>query len=430
MQHTLALCQQESPHPSRVGQHAAGQPKRWAPDPAETVEHTASRRTGPRAWLNALDTAVAAGIIPGFTQTTRCIAAVLACRMCFDTGHARYALADVMKRTGLSRTAVTDHVKRLRAHGWLAWAVHGSRRNALRPRGLRGYARTATVYAATIPPEYDALVGNSVTGTGYRARVIIDHRINRPVDNGSRAPVENLVGQVARTPSLWWVKEVGKVQVAGGKESSTGSAAARRSPRRRKRRLTVTGYKITSARIEHARRLARSVRPLVNWVQGATLDELSWVLLDMVARDWSEPQIVRWLHHLGQEIGAPRWRPRTPHRVIAAALRRTAQQEARTAVPAGLEHEEHLPRVGPNTAFQQAVDALREQCRAGTAVWCSGDGLGEEDEVRLTSWELAELREAAKTDPDLVLVDARFRGREAAIMTYGTVAAAILDTQW
>ncbi|MFJ8158374.1 hypothetical protein [Streptomyces sp. NPDC094468] len=375
------------------------------PDPAETVAHTASRHTGPRLWLRALAAAARAGLIRGFTTTTQRIVDVLASRMNYDTGHARYVLTDVMNRTGLGRTAVTRHIQLLRAAGWLAWAEHGSRRNALRSRGMPGYARTATVYAATIPPRYDTHQGNTVAGTGYQARL------------------------VRRTPSLWSVEEEGTVQVVGGKEASTASPPGGRPRRRRRRRLTATGYKITGLRIERARQIARSVRPLVNWTQRSTLDELSWVLLDLVARGWNEPRIMSWLHHLGQELGVPRWRPRAPHRVIAAALRRKAVDDALTAVPADLEHEEHLPPAAPNAAFQRALAVLRQTPPNGTAR-SVGDINGAEDELQssLTTWELAHLREAARTDPALVLSYARIRGRAAAIATYGTMALAILDT--
>lgn len=346
--------------------------------------------------------------------------------MNYDTGHARYLIKDVMERTGLGRTAVTDHVRLLRAAGWLAWAEHGSRRNALRPRRQPGYARTATVYAATIPPQYDAHVGNRRAGVGYRARVVTDQRTNSPVDSVSRTPVDNASGEPARTPSLRWVKEEGKVHVVGGDEASTASAAAAESPRRNKRRVTVTGYKITGARIERARQTAKSVRPLVNWTQRSSLDELSWVLLDLVARDWSEPRIVRWLHHLGQELGVPRWRPRAPHRVIAAALHRKAQEDALSAVPVSLQHEERLPRVGPNTAFRQATATLREQ-RGSAEPPEFAEGYGESGQVILTVEELAQLRQAARSDPALVLSCARILGRDAAVATYGTMATAILD---
>ncbi|MEU2624626.1 hypothetical protein ABZ642_42055 [Streptomyces sp. NPDC007157] len=148
---------------------------------------------------------------------------------------------------------------------------------------------------------------------------------------------------------------------------------------------------------------------------------------NLVARDWNEPRILRWLHHLGTELGIPRWRPRGPHRVIAAALHRKAQEDALTAVPADLEHEEHLPHTGPNTAFQQATAILRTPLGAGAEPPGYAARSGANDEAALTPWELAHLREAARTDPALILACAHIAGREAAITTYGTMATAILD---
>ncbi|MGW1564105.1 hypothetical protein ACWCQ1_47795 [Streptomyces sp. NPDC002144] len=372
-----------------------------------------------------MEDAARAGLIRGVTATTRRIAMVLAGRMGFDTGHARYVLTDVMQRTGLSRTAVTDHIRLLRAAGWLAWVEHGSHANVRRGRGLPGYAATATVYAATIPPAYDAWAGNQLAGTGYQARVI--RRGRRSPAPTARAGGGGRKTGPTRTPSLQWVKKDGKDPVLGGERGSTGGSAPSQSRRRKKRRLTVTGYTITGERIERARQLARAVRPLVTWVQRATLDELSWVLLDLVARDWSQPQIVLWLNRLGQDIGAPRWRPRAPHRVIAAALHRKAAHDERTAVPDDLTHEEHRPCVGPNAAFHQAATTLRQQFNGADGTDASRNGYGEHDAIQPTAWEVVQLQEAAKSDPTLVLATARIRGRAAAIATYGTMAVPILE---
>ncbi|MEW2302059.1 hypothetical protein AB0958_19135 [Streptomyces sp. NPDC006655] len=361
--------------------------------------------------------------MPGFTATTQAIIEVIASRMCFDTGHARYVMKDVMERTGLGKTAVTDHVRMLRAGGWLAWVEHGSKRNALTRLGLGGYARTATVYAATIPPAYDALVGHVLVGTGYNARIIVDHRPKSPVDTAGNEAVENSGTAQTRTPSLWVDKEVGQVQVVGGEGTSTASAAASKSPRR-KRKLTVTGYKITGQRIEQARQMTKSIRPLVNWVQRSTLEELSWVLMDLVARDWSQQQIVVWLGRLGRDIDAPRWRPRAPHRVIAAALHRMATEDAKRSVPAHLEAEEDMPTTAPNAAFAAARETLRARTEGTPDVAAT---VGEDDQVPLTDSEKWDLRDVARTDPGLVRSAARILGRDAAVAMYGTLGAQILD---
>ncbi|MFE5037118.1 hypothetical protein [Streptomyces sp. NPDC056683] len=345
--------------------------------------------------------------------------AVLASRMGYDTGHCRYVMRDVMERTGLGKTAVTDHVKMLRAGGWLAWVEHGSLRNALRALGMPGYAKTATVYAATIPPAYDALAGHILVGAGYDARVIVDHR--EPVDTPGTAPVENVEVTASRTPSRWVAKGEGQVQVVGGEDSSTAKAAADQSPRR-KRKLTVTGYRITGERIERARQAAVSVRPLVNWIQGATHDQLSWVFLDLVAQEWSDARIVAWLQKLGAELGVRRWRPQFPHRVIAAAVRRDDQAATERAHNEGPDDEPYVRPVAPNAAFSAAREALR-----GAQHGAPADTMPTTEETPMDAWERAALREAAAADPGLVLACARIAGRDEAIRVYGTLAVGILD---
>lgn len=408
-------------------EHFSENRKGWRPEPSETIACTASRRSQPRAWLRALERAVEAGLLPGFTAATQAIIEVIAARMNYDTGHARYVLRDVMERTGLGRTAVTKHVKMLRSAGWFAWVEHGSLRNALTRLGVKGYARTATVYAATIPPAYDALVGNILVGTGYTARAIVDHRPKSPVDTagneaGNKA-VENSDAPETRTPSLWVDKEVGQVQMVGAKDSSTGQARTAFEIPRRKKKHTVTGYRITGERIERARKIAKWVRPLVNWLQGATLDQLSWVLLDLVARDWTDNQILVWLGRLGQKIGAARWRPQFPHRVIAAALKRKDQADTMKAHGYGEPDEDTLrAATAPHAEYGQAREAVRDigdEAQARIAL-----SLPDEDcELNLTN---AELQAAAKADPKLFLTAVTVIGREAALAAYGTVGAEIL----
>ncbi|MEE1838132.1 hypothetical protein [Streptomyces sp. SP17KL33] len=380
-------------------------------------------------------------MFPGFNATTSAILDVLQSRMDYSTGHARYVLKDVMERTGLKRAAVTKHIAMVRRAGWLAWVEHGSLRNAIdavRRQALRAldrptYARTATVYAATIPPEYDAAVGNVLDGTGYEARVISiasEFRPNPPVDTAGKAPVDNPDNETAWTPSRWVLKGESQVQVVGGEDSSTGQARTVESitPRRKKRKKTVTGYKITGERIERAQQMARSVRPLINWIQGSSHRELSWVFLDLVARGWSENKILIWLNKLGQEIGAARRRPRFPHRVIAAALLRSDKEAAQRAVPKDLEHEEHLPVAAPNPAYQEAREILRSRYSSGPSTsYVSYGAYSEDDQVELDAYELAQQKAAVSAFPDLVLVAAQFSGREEAIRIYGGRAAEILE---
>ncbi|MGW2555044.1 hypothetical protein [Streptomyces sp. NPDC001635] len=342
--------------------------------------------------------------------------------MDFDSGQVRYCLKGMVARLGLSRATISRHVSYLREAGSLVWAQHGSRENVRRAQGVGGYAATATVYAAVIPPVYDRASGHRIVDSGYKARVVVDLRHRpKPVEN---SVLDDFRAQNLETPSLMRVKEVSQVQVEGGQETSTAQArTAKPATRRKKRKLTILGYRITAERIERARQLAASVRPLVNWIQGCTRDQLSWVLLDMVAKDWSKPQIVLWLQQLGQKLGIRHWRPQFPHRIIAAALRRQDQADTQGAMTRGPDHDQALRRsVAPNMAFQQARQALR--CFSAQETVEEYPSL---EDVPEDSWDLITLRQAAATDPQLLLSYARLQGRDEAARIYGTAAIATID---
>ncbi|MFJ3658315.1 hypothetical protein ACIPPR_34045 [Streptomyces nigra] len=348
--------------------------------------------------------------------------------MDYDTGEVRYCLKGMVDRMGLSRASISRHVAYLRDMGSLVWAEHGSLINARRARGLGGYARTATIYAAVIPPAYDQAFGHVIVGTGYTARIVIDQRGTAAEPREQRLPVDKSAvdeggSSTDETPSPTWVKEVGKVQVDGGEDSSTASRTASQIPSRRtKRKLTILGYKITSDRIEQARRLAVSVRPRVNWIQGARHDQLSWVLLDMVAMGWSEPKILLWLNQLGHNnAGTRRWRPRFPHRLIAAALLTLDRQAQEQQTQHGPDPDDDLRRtVAPNQAFHRAriaIAATREPVVEYPDVL----------QVPEDAMERGLLRDAVVEAPELVRLYAQLRGRDEAIRVYGLTAVTAMD---
>ncbi|WP_199546376.1 hypothetical protein [Streptomyces sp. N35] len=302
-----------------------------------------------------------AGLHPRAGAATLAVARDLAARMDFSTGHVRYQLEGMQSRLGMSRATVSRHVAYLRELGALVWVQHGSKANVRRALGLGGYAATATVYGAVIPAVYDEAMGHRIVGSGYAARIVIDLRERPvPVDN---SPVDNRSSSGLETPSLNMVRGVGQVQVVDGEESSTSQARKTNGQsRRRKRRLTITGYKIKPGRVELARRMAVSLRPRVNWMQGASYAQLSWVLLDLVAQDWDEAQVYGWLERLGYELGLARRRPRHPHRLIAAALLRMDKAKREHAEQCGPDHEEAAAQAAPpNAAFAESVHQMRSR---------------------------------------------------------------------
>jgi hypothetical protein len=270
------------------------------------------------AWL------IAAGLHPRANATTLRVAEDLAQRMDYTTGHARYCLDEMVARLGISRASVKRHISYLRELGALAWVQHGTRLNIRRAMGLKGYAATATIYAAVIPPSYDHAMGHRIIGTGYEARIVIDQRgqariptqSRKPVDN---PPVENPAPEGLEPPSLTWVKKSGQVQVVGGVTTT-----ARRTPKTSpapKKRSTILGNKVTAAGIQLGDKLARAIRRRVSWTRKASHDQLRWVCADMAEQQWTEDDAVRFVvgAGLGSHAGYT-WQPDRPHRIIAAAL--------------------------------------------------------------------------------------------------------------
>ncbi|MFJ8727730.1 hypothetical protein [Streptomyces sp. NPDC093269] len=251
----------------------------------------------------------------------------LAARMDYDTGHVRYCEAEMVARTGVSRANLYRHMRYLRELGALAYVVHGSRANSRREKGLKGWAGTATVFAAVIPAVYDHAMGHTIVGSGYEARIVIDQRTaGNPVDN---PPVDNPGSQALETPSLTMVKKKDQVQEVGGvtttAERSRNDSAPNTSSS--KKRATILGTTVTAAGMQLGDKLARAIRRRVSWVRKASHDQLRWVCADMGEQQWTEDQAVRFVVEAGFTHRAGfAWEPDRPHRLIAAELRAHQEQ--------------------------------------------------------------------------------------------------------
>ena len=293
----------------------------------QEVSHTKSRRSGPRKWRGAVVWLIAAGLHPRANATTQRVADDLAQRMDYDTGHVRYCVLDMVDRLDISEATVYRHVAYLRELGALAWVVHGSHANSNSAQDLEGYAATATVYAAVIPPVYDHAMGHQIVGTGYTARIIVDLRKRAP------RPVDNSASEALETPSLTLVKEESQVQMVGGftttaKRSRNDSTPDHTPNSSSRKRGTILGAPVTAAGMRLGDKLARVIRRRVPWVRNASHDQLRWVCADMGEQQWTEDQAVRFVVEAGHAHKAGYgWDPARPHRLIAAALLADAQRQ-------------------------------------------------------------------------------------------------------
>ncbi|MFF8910557.1 cell wall protein [Streptomyces olivaceoviridis] len=271
---------------------------------------------------------IAAGLHPRANATTQRVAEDLADRMDYTTGHVRYCLDEMVARTGISRASIARHIGYLRELGALAWVQHGTRVNIRRAMGLTGYAATATVYAAVIPPSYDHAMGHTIIGSGYTARIIIDQRgqapkvpaqARKPVDN---PPVDNSSPEARETPSLTWVREESQVQVVGG--SNYTSQARPLKTRIPHQSSSINGRRRTAADVEKASKTVRLVRALVNWTQSVPLRRLEYVLRPWTDRGWDAFRIVDELNGMCAGL---RWKPRRPDAFIRARIAQHQDQE-------------------------------------------------------------------------------------------------------
>lgn len=360
----------------------------------QEVEHTASRRSGPRWWLRAVVWLIAAGLHPRAGVTTQAVADDLAKRMDYDLGHVRYCLDGTAVRLGVSRATVKRHVAVLRELGALAWVEHGTRLNVRRLLGHKGYAGTATVYAAVIPPVYDRAMGHHLEGAGYSAKVAHERPV--PVDN---SPVDNC----GEPPSLNVVKEVGQVEVDGGWYYTSRQGASRKSPsiprqtRGEKRTRRDGGTRRSPARVAQDCRIAAQVRPLVTWTQAErSVRRLAFALRPLIDRGLEA-------HDIAAELNAwaLSWRPKRPAAFIRDQVaRQDAYAAALGAATAPLDNEE----------WRQWVEA-REREQAVMAVLCAARPRTDADRQ--------EAREAAWHDPRIVAGHIEDRGVDDALDLYG-----------
>ncbi|WP_369384099.1 hypothetical protein [Streptomyces sp. cg36] len=314
---------------------------------------------------------VAAGLHPRASETTLMVARDLAGRMDFDSGQVRYCLEGMVARLGMSRATISRHVAYLRELGALVWVERGSRANVRRAQGLGGYAGTATVYAAVIPPVYDQAHGHMVVGSGYTARIVIDQRGALSVsaqegEPGAVAPVDVPMGSGAcETPSRTGVKEVGQRKVVGGCRDTSRKRASRPRTRISLQSTLVNGRRRTAGDVRQAGRTVRLVRALVAWTQPVPLRRLEYVLRPLTDQGLSAYEIAAALTAL---CSGTRWRPQRPDVFIRQRLTGMTAYDQQLAAEA--ETEAARPSAEPmaNPEWSAWIQLQRrEQAQAGDA---------------------------------------------------------------
>lgn len=103
-----------------------------------------------------------------------------------------------------------------------------------------------------------------------------------------------------------------------------------------KKRATILGTTVTAAGMQLGDKLARAIRHHVPWTRRATHDQLRWVCADMGEQQWTKDQAIRFAIETGHTHAAGyAWQPDHPHRLIAAALHTTNDNQLEDAAPTG-----------------------------------------------------------------------------------------------
>lgn len=378
------------------------------PAGAQEVTSTASRRTGPRAWLRAVGWLIAAGLHRQAGPTTLAIAEDLAARMDYDTGHARYCLDAIAARLGIDASTVKRHVSYLRGLGALAWVQHGDHTNSRQRLGLPGYAATATVYAAVIPAVYDHAMGHRIIGAGYEARIIVDlNKRPKPVDN---SPVDNPSSEGLAPPSLTVVKKEGQLEVVGGFKDTSRKRASRQQPESPSPKKTASssrrhGERRSPTQVARDCWIAGQVRPRINWTQSAGIRQLAHALRPLIDRGLNADQIIIELASWWLD-----WRPAKPAAYIRARLARQAAEEALEAATA-------TALASPQ--WQHAMQELRAVTRPAPAPAAAVEEGELLDGTRPTAEQIDAAREAARYDIHQVVDFLAAAGPDACIDLYG-----------
>ncbi|MFJ5804257.1 hypothetical protein [Streptomyces decoyicus] len=355
MQHLCARCQhlQAATHTPNTPHLPQPETLPLIKNPAEQhITTTCSRRLRrPEDFLDAVKWAVK--YHPKANDTTLAVAHDLAANMpASKDGHIAYVLAARHQRLGIARSTLAHHIAILRELGLLAWAEHGSLRNALRTRlGHRftagvGYRPTATIYAPCAPPEYDHAHGQLRDGTGYHSRIRAytpQGRLHAITNTRSR--------QARRTPSVPTRtpypparrREGRKDNAARPPRAAAAPRAAASSPRSARNTTGCTPQQ-AAAGIAHAQR----VRLETWWTQSTPLRQLAYALRPLIHAGYTWQDTTRELTH---------WHVHTRPANAAALIHTELRRRAHTG-------DLHLPQGSVKPFRQPPADETGDRHRA------------------------------------------------------------------
>lgn len=372
----------------------------------------------------------------------------------------------LMRRTGLTKRAVQNHLQMLRETGLLAWELRGTR--------VSGAPAQASVYVRMIPLEFDKALGIRTSGEGTRRRMTgmaeasreLMARLARKAARKVRRPRSKTP---SRTPpkgsrtassaaSVTAVSRGSRCTPMGGgaagsptagttslpSESKLSSGEAE-SPIPKKPKAKAGGRQKLNA-VGRRFQLARELTHELDWLRGCSVPRIAWVARNVADAGWTVTDVKGWLHLRGEAArvrrgsgllavllaGAENVLDTRQKRADAVDQWRGAQEASRRhsiqQVRARTERFEGDWEVPSSRSVQYQVEEafalVREAANGGrhpdqapgTEDPCAAQGL--------TDQQIEEMRDRAQSElmqgqTDLIILAVDSMGHEAAERVYG-----------
>jgi DNA-binding transcriptional ArsR family regulator len=332
LQHQAALCQPTHARladfatsgPSQLSSQPPLLPELWVPEARQWLS-TSAGRIAPDgySWMQAVHWVAGSGLYEprrhrshgprSFGPTTVFIAQLLS-----ELSPCRPGIEYLVRRTGLTKRAVTYHLQMLREAGLLAWETRGTRVSGEQPQ--------ASVYVRMLPPEFDAALGirTSDEGTGRRMTGIAESgrkmmaRLAKKATRKARQPRSKTPAKApasgarkgAADASVTAVSDGPRCTPMGGSadgpstagttslppESKLGSGGSK-SPTAEK---SKAGGRQTLNRVGRRFQLARELTQELDWLHGCAIPRIAWVAQSVADAGWTVTDVRAWLHLRGE----------------------------------------------------------------------------------------------------------------------------------
>ncbi|MFM9681703.1 transcriptional regulator [Streptomyces brasiliscabiei] len=321
-----------TPRPSVVDTDAVDVlPGLYVPEVRQWLS-TSSGRVAPEgySWMQGVHWVAGSGLYEprryrshgprSFGPTTVFIAQLLA-----ELSPCRPGIEYLVRRTGLTKRAVQNHLQMLRETGLLAWQVRGTR--------VSGEQAQASEFALMLPPEFDAALGIRTRQHDQDAPAYT--RVMVGIAEWGRELMAKLAKKAARKTRRPRSKTSAKASVGGARKGASGasvtavSAGSRctpmgggadgsstagttspppesklasggsKSPVPKKSKAKAGGRRKLNA-VGRRFQLARELTQELDWLRGCSVPRIAWVARSVADAGWTVTDVKAWLHFRGE----------------------------------------------------------------------------------------------------------------------------------